>query len=641
MKLRDFEGCQKNLLGPKGLKRELDIFALCSQHNFRETCGVHCAEMNTSRRKRTRDCVVDVHELVSKQARTVSDSVRTIASSNGTSEVALTKAYQRWIQRNGVSVVKYDSFRLLSGIQDRALVTLCRMFAGSGYPVGSADIRSMVHDAFDVSPSLTWVNEWLLRHKKELNFSYGKTLSKDRANPDAVGGVLDFAYQWNAAYEEEKKNISASNMFNYDESRMYFDTGKLVLKRVFRRAGRANIVLPRGHCLGSLVSFVSASGECLMHVWILSANFDDETGIADVQLHFEVRRSMRHRVPVYLGWTKTGYVDRDTLSVILEKFRSEWKLKYPLGRKCFVFSDQLRIHRDPEIVKENMAENVFLWSLPANTSHITQPLDQYVFGTLKKLFHERSQALALYASFTRQKVADLLFQVALDCADDAFTSSSIRASFAKTKLWPWNFSEFISNCERELGVEEGTSHADSILRVSTRGMGDVWMDLATFKVLSDGVSSLFQSRLAVAQGRVAAAQCAVTPVSASVRQKQLHSPQDLCKQAEEDARERERVRQAKEAAAVARTTKQNARKAEALKRVCQGHANGPANRSMVKPRWSAKSWMVCKCGSYSICSVCKLDRSVLDQFFAHQANCAANIEGESTEEVLPVLEECD
>ena len=162
--------------------------------------------MNTSTRKRTRDCVADVHELVSKQARTLTDSVRTIALRSRTSEAALTKAYQRWIKRNGVSVVKYDTLRLLDSIDDRALVSICRMFAGSGYPVGSADIRSMVYNAFNVSPSWAWVSRWLLQHKEELNFSYGKTLSKDRANPEAMGGVLDFAYQWNAEYEKEKKH---------------------------------------------------------------------------------------------------------------------------------------------------------------------------------------------------------------------------------------------------------------------------------------------------------------------------------------------------------------------------------------------------------------------------------------------------
>jgi hypothetical protein len=56
-----------------------------------------------------------------------------------------------------------------------------------------------------------------------------------------------------------------------------------------------------------------------------------------------------------------------------------------------VFSDQLASHYCVEMVREAFKKNFLLWSLPANTSHFVQPLDNVCFARLK-------QSIAVLAS---------------------------------------------------------------------------------------------------------------------------------------------------------------------------------------------------------------------------------------------------
>ena len=48
-----------------------------------------------------------------------------------------------------------------------------------------------------------------------------------------------------------------------------------------------------------------------------------------------------------------------------------------------VFGDQLQCHQDADLILEWLQNNIFLWQLPNNTSHFTQPLDDIAF--VKKL----------------------------------------------------------------------------------------------------------------------------------------------------------------------------------------------------------------------------------------------------------------
>lgn len=55
---------------------------------------------------------------------------------------------------------------------------------------------------------------------------------------------------------------------------------------------------------------------------------------------------------------------------------------YP-GIPALLFSDQLAAHRRADAVEFALELGLFLFSIPNNSSHITQPLDGFPFGALQ------------------------------------------------------------------------------------------------------------------------------------------------------------------------------------------------------------------------------------------------------------------
>ena len=93
-------------------------------------------------------------------------------------------------------------------------------------------------------------------------------------------------------------------------------------------------------------------------------------------------------------------------------------------------------------------ENVFLWSLPANTSHFLQPLDNLCFAQLKNKFKSKLHEVNLKSYFTNSDIKKELFAAMYEAENESMIPKIIISSFKNTGLYPFN-EDTIRNLTKE------------------------------------------------------------------------------------------------------------------------------------------------------------------------------------------------
>ena len=144
---------------------------------------------------------------------------------------------------------------------------------------------------------------------------------------------------------------------------------RLAVKRVYAAdRERANVPSSRGATVASLLSFVAVDGAPFLSVYVFCARFTgDDSGAADFVLS-RCQSRTRSSWPRFYGWTDTGFLDAATFGADIDLFCHEWEVRIP-GRECLLLGDQLRSHRQVEVVRSVLKHGVTCLWLVANTSH--------------------------------------------------------------------------------------------------------------------------------------------------------------------------------------------------------------------------------------------------------------------------------
>lgn len=108
----------------------------------------------------------------------------------------------------------------------------------------------------------------------------------------------------------------------------------------------------------------------------------------------------------------------------MDKFATEWAVRN-LAVPAVLFGDQLEVHRAPDIVERALAKNLYLFSLPKNTSHITQTLDEAPFGGFKRLVAAGSEQGAIDGMLSNEGTCNAFLEAAFRAEIRTFTPSVI------------------------------------------------------------------------------------------------------------------------------------------------------------------------------------------------------------------------
>lgn len=190
--------------------------------------------------------------------------------------------------------------------------------------------------------------------------------------------------------------------------------------------------------IATLLTFVSPNGKCFASFYILKAGNSEQELQSKLTPYYPnkcyyVRGSSRR----FFCFTKKGYVVKDVFNDIMKKFVEIWTSENA-GMHCYVFGDQLEAHKDFETVKMCYEKNVFMWSLPANTSHFLQPLDNLCFAVLKSKFKSKLYELNLRHYLTNSNIRQELFAAMYEAEEESMIPSVIKSSFKNTGIYPFD-----------------------------------------------------------------------------------------------------------------------------------------------------------------------------------------------------------
>ncbi|MCO5568934.1 hypothetical protein L7F22_022637 [Adiantum nelumboides] len=94
-------------------------------------------------------------------------------------------------------------------------------------------------------------------------------------------------------------------------------------------------------------------------------------------------------------------------------------------------------HVSLEVVEKAHNSGIDIVTLPAHTSHKLQPLDVFVFKSLKTHFRKERDIWHL-RTLSRQASKSKLATIAAKAIHSALTEDNIKAGFKATGIWPFN-----------------------------------------------------------------------------------------------------------------------------------------------------------------------------------------------------------
>jgi len=495
------------------------------------------------------------------------------ATRTGFSVPALRSAYHR--HRGDAGHAHGNA--LLTAEQDAILVGVAQAFSVNNLALSVLQIQALVKSRFSVDVSSDWVSRWVASHRRSLSLRACKALADKRAGPAVMEGTQAFCGELELFLESH--SFAPDAVFNYDETRLVQRGGNMTTMRVeTAEKDRANVRSTRGNTVASLLPFVSASGAVFLSVYVLKGKFgEDGSGPVNFTLE-QAPRTSRRAWPRFYCWTETGYLDGPCFRAVIDLFADEWRTCNP-GREALLFGDQLGAHRQPETIASALEKGVYLFSLPPNTSHINQPLDEPPFGGLKRDAATGNEQGILDALVSGTSVRDTLLSAAYVEERRTLTPQSIVCAFRRCALWPFNASAMLARVGANVGLVPPGNTVQSKARSAAAAV------------------------LLGAQQRVDATRRRSVSGQATVARGVLHAPEALL--AQHCAREAARasalaVREAR----MAEAAEQRVRKeVDAARRLTQ-RENNRCRACRKTVRRGGRGWLGCACDVLWVCPAC-------------------------------------
>ncbi|KAG5871257.1 hypothetical protein JTB14_026631 [Gonioctena quinquepunctata] len=238
-----------------------------------------------------------------------------------------------------------------------------------GYPCDSNDIKDIVQNYLgrhgrtapqfvNNRPGETWLQFFLLRHKEKLSKRLSQSIKESRAKVchETVNNYFD-----NLA--ESLKDVPPSAVVNYDETNFTDDPGrvKVIVRKSCKRAEK---IMDSSKAATSVMFACAASGSLLPIYIVYKADHLWSTWTENGPPGARFNRS-------HSGWFDGNIFEDRFINIILPYFRTS-----TLGPKVLI-SDNLASHISITVIQKCEENETRFILLPPNSTHLTQPLDQW------------------------------------------------------------------------------------------------------------------------------------------------------------------------------------------------------------------------------------------------------------------------
>ena len=260
--------------------------------------------------------------------------------------------------------------KYLNDQEEEELVCFLLQCASIGYPRSRLEVIAIVQRLCDRRGlnkvvSHGWWESFCRRHRN-ITLQVTAPLSLSRAKASDVAVINKYFDMLEATLLEYDLLDKPCQVFNMDETGLPLDPKSL---KVVCSVGTKN---PVAVCAGNktqitTVGCVSAGGYCIPPMVIY--------GRKTVS-----REMVKDEIPGTLyGLSPKGWMDQELFGLWLDHF-----LRYaPPARPLLLVMDGHSSHYCPSAIRSASEQQVVLFALPPNTTHLAQPLDKGIFGPLK------------------------------------------------------------------------------------------------------------------------------------------------------------------------------------------------------------------------------------------------------------------
>jgi hypothetical protein len=237
-------------------------------------------------------------------------------------------------------------------------------------------------------------------------------------NKDTLGKYFDLLEK---ALEENKLMDKPCQIYNMDETGMPLSPKPL---KVLDKCGTKNpsVFTSPDKSQVTVVGCVNASGHCIppMVIWDRK-NLNPELAIGEVP-------------GTIYGLSSKGWMDMELFDLW---FKRHFLRYCPATRPILLLMDGHSSHYCLDTIKQAAEDDIVIFVLPPNTTHLVQPLDKGIFGPLKISWRETCHKYLLEHPgrvITRYDFSKLFSKAWMK----AMTMKNIRSGFATTGIFPLN-----------------------------------------------------------------------------------------------------------------------------------------------------------------------------------------------------------
>ena len=542
----------------------------------------------------------NIHDVVLKvkalaeATNNIKNSIAKFSNESGISIPLLTKHFYRDYPADD-----HSRKCLLTEVQEKALVYAIEAFSICKLPLSGPQIAAVVKKAFDVDVNKQWVSKFKKRHKGELSQTKIKHLSDKRTGKTLEEDVQYFIKKFQK-YVDNGINKLGMNLLNFDETRIgpnhsnrtvvqRFNFNKAELKTAFQSS--------RNHVVSSMMPFVGANGNVLAVFYIIPGTFNNRPEcIQDVDIINDEwkRNSLRE----FFVFNETGFMTSDIFRLIMKKVAEIWDEQHP-GVKLFLLGDGCSAHTcNPDLVIDMHMKGKNILFLPPNTTHFTQPLDSFPFGSFKLKVYALLEEKQMISFLNGKKPAKSTVPEGQEAAKETLSVEKITAAFKETGIWPWNPEILKKNVKRDISDLD----ISEVQKMAVQACVDV---------INESKDKLEQK------------QKRKISVKTNVTMNYIMDVDDVKKLKEKKEEEVKLQEEAKELRAVKKRSREEAKENKKKKKkvreqlVHQNTCQGTCGKYSLKNT----TWVICDyCITFTMCPKCfKTQKRVMDE---HEQECA-------------------
>lgn len=262
----------------------------------------------------------------------------------------------------------------LSIEEEEYLIEYINLCSEWGYPLETFDLRIIIKSYLDRlgtnvkkfknnMPGPDYVKSFIKRHCDKITSRLCQNIKRSRAavSPEIIE-------QYFNELEKSLQDIPLSNIINYDETNLTDDPGR---KKVLVRRSTKYPERVMNHTKGStsLMMAAAADGTILAPYVVYKSQhvYDTWRQNGPVGCRYNCTTS---------GWFDTVTFDDWVRTIMFPYFKDKNGAKILIG-------DNLSSHLSIDLIRECKKHDIRFIFLPANSTHLTQPLDVAVFRPLK------------------------------------------------------------------------------------------------------------------------------------------------------------------------------------------------------------------------------------------------------------------